>query len=148
MAVRIQHHRVERGSGFRTVEEPVTLPEALQAAGEGADAADAIVVDCLTLWVSNLLIKGVSPSELVGRFQQLEAALLAARQHIILVTNEVGMGLVPNTPLGRQFRDAIGNLHQRLAARVDELYLAAMGVLLRLRPAPIEIVPLAMETPT
>jgi len=143
MAVRIQHHRVERGSGFRTIEEPVALPEAMEEAGL---TADAIVVDCLTLWVSNLLIKGVGPSELVARFQRLEAAVLAARPHVVLVTNEVGMGLVPDTPLGRQFRDAIGNLHQRLAARMDELYLAAMGVLLRLRPAPVELVPLTRET--
>jgi adenosylcobinamide kinase/adenosylcobinamide-phosphate guanylyltransferase len=143
MAIRIQHHRVERGSEFRTIEEPLALPEALKAAGP---TADTIVVDCLTLWVSNLLIKGAGDTELAARFQQLEDALLAARPHVVLVSNEVGMGLVPDTPLGRQFRDAIGTLHQRLAARADELYVATMGVLLRLRPAPMELVPRMAET--
>lgn len=142
MTARIQHHRVERGSGFRTIEEPVALPETLERAD---DAADVIVVDCLTLWLSNLLIKGVGPSELAARFQRLEEALAAARAHVVLVTNEVGMGLVPDTPLGRQFRDLSGHLHQRLASRVDELYAAIMGVILRLRPGPLELVAPAAE---
>lgn len=141
MSRRIQYHRIERGGAFHTVEEPVALPEALADAGQ----ADAIVVDCLTLWVSNLLVKGVGPVDLIERFQGLETTLQAMHTTVILVTNEVGMGLVPETPLGRQFRDAIGNLHQRLAARADELYAAMMGVVLRLQPAPVAVVPFVRE---
>ena len=149
MATRIQHHRSERGSAFRTIEEPVALPEALTAAATAAVPTDVIVVDCLTLWVSNLLVRNVGPADLADSFERLEQALEAARTstHIILVTNEVGLGLVPETPLGRRFRDVIGSLHQRLAARADELVLAVMGVLLRLRPEPVAVVPLAPEEP-
>ena len=138
MARRIQHHRVERGGAFSTVEEPIALAEAVEAA---AANADVIVVDCLTLWVSNLLVKGIGPVEIADRFGQLEAVLDGLPTPVVLVTNEVGMGLVPETPLGRQFRDVIGNLHQRLAARADELYAALMGVVLRLQPGPVTIVP-------
>jgi adenosylcobinamide kinase/adenosylcobinamide-phosphate guanylyltransferase len=137
MSLRIQHHRVERGGAFDTVEEPVSLAEALEAAA----SADVVVVDCLTLWVSNLLVKGMGPVEVADRFGQLETVLEGLRTNVILVTNEVGMGLVPETPLGRQFRDSIGNLHQRLAARADELYAAVMGVVLRLQPGPVAVVP-------
>lgn len=137
MARRIQHHRVERGGAFSTVEEPVELARAMETAA----SADVIVVDCLTLWVSNLLVKGLSPVEVADRFAHLETVLDGLRTKVILVTNEVGMGLVPETPLGRQFRDVIGNLHQRLAARADELYAALMGVVLRLQPGPVSVVP-------
>ena len=75
-----------------------------------------------------------------GRIAALMAALADRRAHVVIVSNEVGMGLVPETPLGRVFRDLTGRAHQRIAAVADELYLAAMGVLLRLRPAPVEVV--------
>ena len=70
----------------------------------------------------------------------LMTALAERRAHVVIVSNEVGMGLVPDTPLGRVFRDLTGRAHQRIAAVADELYLAAMGVLLRLRPGPVEVV--------
>ena len=134
MAERIRRHRAERAGGFFTVEEPWALPEALDA----VTGADVVLVDCLTLWVSNLLVRGLAPGDVGAAFDRLEAALARRRAHVILVTNEVGMGLVPDTPLGRVFRDAIGDLHQRLAARADEVYGAMMGIVLRLRPGPVE----------
>ena len=73
------------------------------------------------------------------RIGGLVEVLARRRAHIVVVSNEVGMGLVPETPLGRVFRDLTGFAHQRLAAIADELYLAAMGVLLRLRPTPVEV---------
>jgi adenosylcobinamide kinase/adenosylcobinamide-phosphate guanylyltransferase len=148
MAERIRAHRVERGGWLDTVEEPLALPEALGRALAGG--AGVVVVDCLTLWVSNLLGRGepVDPA-----FDRLEAVLGqrgagaggggGGRTDIVLVTNEVGMGLVPETPLGRAFRDATGRLHQRLARRADEVYVAVMGMVVRLRPGPVEAFPAA-----
>jgi adenosylcobinamide kinase / adenosylcobinamide-phosphate guanylyltransferase len=139
MAERIARHRSERGARFETVEAPVSLAEALgSCAREGGP--DVVLVDCLTLWVSNLLVRGVAAGDLAAAFARFEAALGRRRAHVVLVSNEVGMGLVPETPLGRAFRDAIGELHQRLAAAADEVYLAAMGAVLRLRPGPVELV--------
>ena len=136
MRDRIARHRAERGDRFDTLEEPRALPEALA----GARDHDVILVDCLTIWISNLLVGG-APAEVVqDRVAALQAALARRRSHVVIVSNEVGMGLVPETPLGRVFRDLTGLAHQRLAAVADELYLAATGVLLRLRPGPVEIV--------
>ena len=137
MRDRIARHRAERGGTFDTLEEPRALPEAL--AGARAREHDVIVVDCLTIWISNLLVDGMTVEAVEGRIAALIAALAQRRAHVVIVSNEVGMGLVPDTPLGRVFRDLTGRAHQQLAAAADELYLAAMGVLLRLRPAPVEV---------
>jgi adenosylcobinamide kinase/adenosylcobinamide-phosphate guanylyltransferase len=137
MRERIARHRADRaGTGFDTLEEPRALPEALDA----DRAHDVILVDCLTIWISNLLVDGATADTVQDRIAALLAALARRRAHIVIVSNEVGMGLVPETPLGRVFRDLTGLAHQRLAVVADELYLAAMGVLLRLRPGPVEVV--------
>jgi adenosylcobinamide kinase/adenosylcobinamide-phosphate guanylyltransferase len=136
MRLRIARHREERAGAFETVEAPLALPEAL----DGARGYDVIVIDCLTLWLSNLLVGGATPAEALARVEALRAALARRRAHTILVTNEVGLGLVPETPLGRAFRDVTGVAHQRLARDADEIYAALMGVMLRLRPAPVVVV--------
>jgi adenosylcobinamide kinase/adenosylcobinamide-phosphate guanylyltransferase len=135
MRDRIARHRAERGDGFDTIEEPRALPEALAA----DRAHDVIVVDCLTIWIANLLVGGAPAEAVTERVAALVTALAGRRAHVVVVSNEVGMGLVPDTPLGRVFRDLTGQAHQRLAAVADELYLAAMGVVLRLRPGPVEV---------
>jgi adenosylcobinamide kinase / adenosylcobinamide-phosphate guanylyltransferase len=144
MRARIARHREERDARWRTVEAPFELPAALDAAfagpGDGVDVVDVVVVDCLTLWLSNLLVRGASAEEALGRVDELGAALARRRVPVILVTNEVGMGLVPESPLGRLFRDVAGLAHQRLARQADELVVAVMGVLLRLRPGPVALV--------
>jgi len=144
MDVRIRRHRAERDPSFETREVPVALPEALEqvmAPGPaGASGADVVLIDCLTLWLSNLLVRDVAEAELDAAFERLDAVLSRRTCHVVAVSNEVGMGLVPETPLGRAFRDRTGMLHQRLAARADETYLAAMGVVLRLQPGPVEVV--------
>ncbi|HXT99543.1 MAG TPA: bifunctional adenosylcobinamide kinase/adenosylcobinamide-phosphate guanylyltransferase [Polyangia bacterium] len=136
MRERIARHRADRaGAGFDTLEEPRALAEAIAADRDH----DVILVDCLTIWISNLLVAGAPADAVEQRVAALVGILAQRRAHIVLVSNEVGMGLVPDTPLGRVFRDLTGQAHQRLAAIADELYLAAMGVLLRLRPGPVEI---------
>ncbi len=137
MRDRIARHRADRATaGFDTLEEPRALPEALDADREH----DVILVDCLTIWIANLLVGGATPDAVQDRIGALLEVLARRRAHVVIVSNEVGMGLVPETPLGRVFRDLTGVAHQRLAAVADELYLAAMGVMLRLRPGPVEVV--------
>ena len=136
MRDRIARHRAERGGTFETLEEPRALPEALAA----DRAHDVIVVDYLTIWIANLLVDGLPADAVERRIGALMASLLERRTHVVIVSNEVGMSLVPDTPLGRVFRDLTGRAHQRIAAVADELYLAAMGVLVMLRPPPVEVV--------
>ena len=134
MSERIDRHIAERGGEFETVEEPLAVAETLL----GAAGYDVAVVDCLTLWLSNLLLDRVPVEEIERRVEALAAALARAPCHVVLVTNEVGMGLHPETPLGRTFRDLAGRTHQRLAAVADEVHLAVLGLLLRLKPGPVE----------
>lgn len=137
MRARAAAHREERGDAFVTVEAPRALPEALARA---AGAADVVVIDCLTLWLSNLLLAERSAGEIAAEVARLGEAIAASPAHVVLVSNEVGMGVVPDSALGRTFRDVAGRAHQALAARADELYFAMMGQLLRLRPAPLALV--------
>ena len=136
MGARISRHRAERGDAFLTLEEPVALAETIARVRD----QDVVLVDCLTLWISNLLVRGLGVSDVDARVSELVDVLRASPVHVVLVTNEVGMGLVPETALGRAFRDATGFAHQRLAGIAEEIYLAAMGVILRLRPAPVDVV--------
>jgi adenosylcobinamide kinase/adenosylcobinamide-phosphate guanylyltransferase len=134
MSERIDRHRTERGADFTTLEEPIAVAEALA----GAAGFDVAVVDCLTLWLSNLLLDGAGADAVERRVDDLAASLARAPCHVVLVTNEVGMGLHPDTPLGRTFRDLAGRAHQRLSAVADEVHLAVLGLLVRLKPAPLE----------
>jgi adenosylcobinamide kinase/adenosylcobinamide-phosphate guanylyltransferase len=132
MAERIASHRAERGSDFDSLEEPVALPEVLQGV-----QADVVVVDCLTLWLSNLLLRDSSDSLIDARVSALAQVLGARRFHSVLVSNEVGMGVVPENALARRFRDCTGRMHQRLAELSDSVYFGALGSMLRLRPSPV-----------
>ncbi|MCL2450306.1 MAG: bifunctional adenosylcobinamide kinase/adenosylcobinamide-phosphate guanylyltransferase [Polyangiaceae bacterium] len=137
MRERIAHHRAERGNAFVTAEEPWDVPLAIdRLAGLDLDVA---IVDCLTLWISNRLLRGDDAAQIAAGIDDLVAAAAAARFPVIVVSNEVGMGVVPEHPVGRAFRDITGRAHQRLAARADELYFAAMGCIVRLRPSPVAL---------
>jgi adenosylcobinamide kinase / adenosylcobinamide-phosphate guanylyltransferase len=139
MRARIAQHRRERGDDFATVEEPLAVPEALRALRE----LDVVVIDCLTLWLSNLLLQN-EPHEpharIVERVDALCESLRASPFHSVVVTNEVGMGIVPESALGRAFRDLAGLAHQRIARDADQVYLAAVGCVLRIAPAPLAVV--------
>ena len=127
MAARIAAHRARRGTGWRTVEAPLALAEALGA----SDGAGPRLVDCLTLWLSNLMLAGRDwQAEAAG----LEAALLTQASPVVLVTNEVGGGIVPENALARAFRDAAGLLNQRIAGVADEVVLVVAGLPLVLKP--------------
>ena len=135
MQARIDRHVRERGDSFATIEAPLDLAGAV-ATLRGIDVA---VIDCLTLWLSNLLVSGRDENEIDADVTSLMRVLSVAPFNVILVTNEVGMGVVPESPLGRLFRDVTGRVHQRIAARATDIYFAAMGCIVRLRPSPIAL---------
>ena len=137
MSARIDRHARERGADFRTVEAPLDAAERLAVEAE----ADVVVLDCLTLWLSNLLLRGDAEGEILARVNGLIEMLRRKPFHSILITNEVGMGVVPESSLGRAFRDLCGRAHQSVAAVADEIYFGALGTLIRLKPAPLALVP-------
>jgi len=120
MAARIRAHRSRRGASWQTIEAPRDLPAAL-AACENMP----VLIDCLTLWLSNLLLASADIDTEIG---SLEKALAGAVTPIVLVANEVGSGIVPDHLLGRKFRDLQGLLNQRIAARADRVVLMVAGL--------------------
>jgi len=135
MRERIMRHRRERGREFRTVEEPLALAAALRELRE----TDVVVIDCLTLWLSNLLLRDGTEARILQQLDDVCDALAERSWSSVVVTSEVGMGIVPESALGRAFRDLSGLAHQRLARCADEIHLAVLGCVLRMRPAPVEL---------
>jgi adenosylcobinamide kinase / adenosylcobinamide-phosphate guanylyltransferase len=128
LAARIAGHRRERPAGWRTIEEPLDVLGELDRAPENA----FVVVDCLTLWAANALEAGWTEEEL-ERAAADAAALAAARKApTVVVSNEIGMGVVPATPLGRSFRDLLGRVNALFADRADRAFLVVAGRTLEL----------------
>ena len=142
MEERIRRHRSSRPADWPTLEEPIHLPEAIAGAlGQpNPERSDGVVlVDCLNLWVSNLLLRGQGGEQADIEEEILDAARRLLECHersratFILVSNEVGLGLVPTHPLGRLFRDVLGKVNQMVAARADKVYLLVAGLPLELK---------------
>jgi len=125
MAERIARHRADRGARWTTIECPVALADTIAAHPDGA-----MLVDCLTLWLSNLMLGG---HDVARHGEALVAAMAARRAPLFLVSNEVGLGLVPETPLGRAFRDEAGRLNQAVAAAAGSVTFVAAGLPLRMK---------------
>lgn len=122
MAARIDRHRTDRGARWRTVEAPLALAEAIRL----SSAPDhLLLVDCLTLWTSNLMHAGRDVAEATA---ELIATLRAAPGPVILVANEVGLGIVPDNALARAFRDAAGQMNQAIAAAADRVTFVTAGL--------------------
>ena len=121
MAERIAAHRARRDAGWQTVEAPHDLAAALEAAPAGA----AMLVDCLTLWLSNLMQPGFDIEAQTARLQE---ALAGRAGPTVLVSNEVGLGIVPDNALARRFRDLQGILNQRLAAQATRVVMMVAGL--------------------
>src|SRR5262249_14498224 len=124
---RIALHREQRSTTFETHEVPIGLAAAIMRLGR--DPAP-ILVDCLTLWLSNLMLAG---HDIAAATRALESALEASRAPIVLVPNEVGLGIVPENALARRFRDEAGRLNQRMAARADEVIMLVAGLPMRVK---------------
>ena len=127
MTARIATHRARRGDFWRTVEAPLELPSVIVSE---AAADRPLLIDCLTLWLSNLLL---ADKNIETETRLLCAALGEADGSVVLVANEVGLGLVPETPLGRRFRDAAGRLNQEVASLADRVVFIVAGLPLVLK---------------
>ncbi|MBI5819856.1 MAG: bifunctional adenosylcobinamide kinase/adenosylcobinamide-phosphate guanylyltransferase [Verrucomicrobia bacterium] len=126
MRQRIARHRADRGRDWQTVEAPIALSEALR---DHASGVDVVVLDCLTIWLGNLLCPERQPSRWQGEaIPSLLAELGRRRAHIVVVSNEVGLGIVPDNALTRQFRDEQGRLNQQVAAIADCVVFMAAGL--------------------
>ncbi len=138
MARRIAAHRSSRPPEWDTVEEPRSLPEAIRRKATGAAVPyDTIIVDCLTIWVSNLLLLHEGNADAEARILDAAKKLLDVRESSdatwIVVTNEVGLGIVPSSSLGRTYRDTLGRVNSLVASRADKVYLMAAGLALDLK---------------
>jgi adenosylcobinamide kinase/adenosylcobinamide-phosphate guanylyltransferase len=130
MAARIERHRRERPDRWTTVEEPLALVDALEAADPGV----CLVVDCLTLWVSNVMEAGRSDDEIEADANRAARAAATRSGATVVVTNEVGLGIVPDAPLGRRYRDLLGRVNAIFVAAADEALFVVAGRALPLQP--------------
>ena len=124
MAERIRLHKESRGPAWKLIEEPLKISDVLHA---GHNQAGVVLIDCMTVWLSNILLK--KGKEAVSLFEnRLLEALSRRQQAVIMVSNEVGTGIVPEHPLGREFRDLAGILNQKLAAMADKVVMTVAGI--------------------
>ena len=132
MVQRIGKHREERGEQFTTVEEPLALDCALQALPEGTDV---VLLDCLTVWAGNLMhyAEGKGEGEMEHQIERFLEVLRHPPCDMIVVSNEVGMGIVPENAMARRFRDVAGIINQRVASLATEAWLLCSGLPLRLK---------------
>jgi adenosylcobinamide kinase/adenosylcobinamide-phosphate guanylyltransferase len=129
MAQRIARHQLNRGDRWRTLEAPLDLTVIVAAAaGHGA-----VLIDCVTLWLTNLLLARETPAAVWPAVDAFIAALDGLSKPLFLVSNEVGQGIVPEHALARTFRDLAGQVNQRLAARADTVWMVTAGLPLRLK---------------
>ncbi len=127
MQARIDSHRAERGDLWTTHEEPLDLVGTLSS----VDAPGRVIlVDCLTLWVTNLMM---AERDVEAEGRALAAHLPRAKARLIFVSNEVGLGIVPENRMAREFRDHAGRLHQRMAAEAQDVYFIAAGLPLKMK---------------
>ena len=125
MRQRVRRHQKERGPEWQTLEEPVDLVRAIELHGP---RSDLILVDCLTLWVSNMMAAGADETAFLGKLEKLRQTASHPPCPLIFVTNEVGAGIVPENPLARRFRDFSGWTNQRMAAACDTVIWMVAGI--------------------
>jgi adenosylcobinamide kinase/adenosylcobinamide-phosphate guanylyltransferase len=133
MEARIARHRAERPRGWATLEEPYDV---VRACGSLGGSVDVVVLDCLTLWVANLLIRGDEDKGILAAADTLAEFLAERRFTIVIVSNEVGAGVHPATDVGLRFRDALGGVNQRIAAAVDRVTYMVAGLSMIVKDVP------------
>ncbi|AWR87837.1 bifunctional adenosylcobinamide kinase/adenosylcobinamide-phosphate guanylyltransferase [Meiothermus taiwanensis] len=125
MRQRIAQHRAERPPAWETLEAPLEVPQALERARHGV-----VLLDCLTLWVSNLMLAGL---EVEPALEHLLAVRAQTGKTLLVVTNEVGLGIVPDNPLARRYRDLLGAANARVAQEAQRVYLLVAGIPLQIK---------------
>ena len=127
MRKRIEDHREQRGKEWDTFEEPLMIAEVINKIG---DRYETLVLDCLTLWLSNIMHSDLS---IEAEIESLISALLSHQTSVFIVSNEVGLGIVPENEMARKFRDMAGLLNQKIAGAADEVYIVVAGIPLRIK---------------
>ena len=130
MTKRIHSHRRSRGTRWKTLEIPVNVEEWLRREGQ---QYPVVLVDCLTLWLSNLQEEGLRPRQILSRIKDFSRAARQVPGLVVAVSNELGLGLVPFEPASRRFRDLSGQVNQLIAAAADEVYWVVSGIPIRLK---------------
>jgi adenosylcobinamide kinase / adenosylcobinamide-phosphate guanylyltransferase len=130
MVTRIEKHRRDRGDAWDTYEEPLAVAELLRKL---SDRYEVLLLDCLTLWLSNVMAHSSGDSAVLSRSDELVEAIREFPGACIVVSNEVGLGIVPDNPLARKFRDLAGILNQKVAKAADEVYFSAAGIPLKIK---------------
>jgi adenosylcobinamide kinase/adenosylcobinamide-phosphate guanylyltransferase len=125
MKLRVAKHQQERSRHWHTVEAPIHLPETIVEAG---GEASVLLVDCLTLWISNLLMEKHDSTQILNQVRSLTRAIASAACPVILVSNEVGTGIVPENKLARLYRDLVGSANQAVAECVDQVVWMVAGI--------------------
>jgi len=123
MAAKIAAHKAERGPSWDTIEEPVEIRRIVED-NKGA----VLMIDCLTLWITNLLEQGLGDEEIIERAEGFAAAASSSASPVVVVSNEVGQGVVPESSLGRRFRDLSGIVNQRVAGAAKDMYFVTAGI--------------------
>lgn len=130
MEQRVLRHQQQRSSAWKTLEVPFYLPEAIH---KNATEGHVILVDCLTLWINNLILEDDKPENIDNHIQNLTQSIEKARGPVILVSNEVGTGIVPKNKLARLFRDIAGFANQKVAACVDQVIWMVAGIPVKIK---------------
>jgi adenosylcobinamide kinase/adenosylcobinamide-phosphate guanylyltransferase len=130
MVARIEHHRKRRGSAWDTYEEPLAVAELLRKL---SGRCDVVLLDCLTLWLSNVMARNSDDASVIAQADELVAAIRAFAGSCIVVSNEVGLGIVPDNALARRFRDLAGFVNQKVAQASDEAYLLTSGIPMKIK---------------
>jgi len=130
MAAKIEKHRKDRGPAWDTYEEPLAVAELLRKL---SSRYEVVLLDCLTLWLSNVMAHTGGDDAVTARSGELVAAIKDFGGSCIVVSNEVGLGIVPDNPLARKFRDFAGLLNQKIAQAADEVYFTASGIPVKIK---------------
>lgn len=125
MLQRVQHHRLNRGSDWQTIEEPAEIADILRT---NISDADVFLVDCLTLWLTNLLLAHLTDAEINKKMDDLAQAIEDCPVSVVLVANEVGLGIVPESALARRFRDLAGWCNQKIGRCCQQVVFMAAGL--------------------
>lgn len=123
MQRRVAKHKQDRPESWQTVEEPIEIEKVIAGATE-----KLVVLDCLTLWITNLVMAGLDQKQIMSKLETLLAFIKSGVFEVIIVTNEIGWGIVPDNQMAREFRDIVGFAHQKIAAQADEVYMTVCGI--------------------
>lgn len=129
MAERIAHHKKERGDGWDTIEEPLNIAEVIGK----LDIYDSVLLDCLTLWLCNVMHEEESDEKVIERIDNLLNACKGCKTKLIVISNETGSGIIPADPLSRRFSDLAGLMNQKMAAAASQVILTVSGIPLTIK---------------